>query len=201
MRRQDHKNTSVARFLGGAAAAALLTALAACAQVMAPEVVEVTGPVPERATDPDAHTTVIAAYRYACLETPLDLDGAEEALLDLGFQPAPTPEDAAIKDLRIFAKGDVEAELRLGIQRPVVVSNCLISSPSLDRDAALAALETSLVASGMRYEARDLARLGDPRAHDVRGTAIGSNFWGVVSVIDVKGLRGAALLKTPPKRN
>lgn len=181
----------------GAAMALLAFTLGGCAGVVGPELgAPVPAPAP-RQVDPEAQITVIKAYRAACLETPLDLAGAEQALLAMGF--APTSQNQ--EDLRIYAKGDVEAELRLGPQRPVLVSNCLISSPSLDRDASLAAAETAVAASGLRYEARDLAKLGDPRAHDVRGTAVGSNFWGVVSVIDAKGVGGAALLKTPPKKD
>lgn len=177
-------------------------ALAGCASVE-PEATVSAPPIaqqPPKPVDPAAREAVASAYRAACVSTPLNLDGAAAALEARGFREAllvDQPEDGVF---RRFLKGDVTAELRLGKRRPAVVSNCLVTSPSLDRDAAREVVLGAVAASGLPYEARDLAALGDPDAHDVLGTAVGSDFWGVVMIVETGEAAGAGMLKTP-KRN
>lgn len=143
--------------------------------------------------DPDARLAVIAAFRAACLSSSLDLGGADRALAALGYEI----DDISETDRR-FVKGKTSALLRL--QGPQGPSRCSVWDPRIDRFVAIGAVNEALEGVGLRYQPRDLAQLGDPEAHDVRGSALGSDYVSVISIVDGPEGAGLAILKSgkPP---
>ncbi len=107
--------------------AALLAGLSACAELGPTEPIMPPGPPPPTPEQISAAKSLVAdAYRLACVQTPIDLSGAEAQLIALGFQPM-----APNKSWQRFGRGDVTVELRLGDVRPIEASNCLVSTPVL----------------------------------------------------------------------
>ncbi|MEM9725731.1 MAG: hypothetical protein AAF909_09735 [Pseudomonadota bacterium] len=142
--------------------------------------------------DEQARFLVIAAYRSACLDTSLDLGGAERALTALGFSAA-APEGA----LRRYERGSALAELTVSLGGAAPASTCAVTDPGLDRFAAIDAMDDAIRLAGVRYEPRDLAALGDPDAHDIRGTALGVDYIGIAEIVDSRAGAGLSILKRP----
>ncbi|MEL6978509.1 MAG: hypothetical protein AAGM38_07525 [Pseudomonadota bacterium] len=180
-------------------AALLIAGLGACsvvepeAGIAVPES-EKGGIYARKPPNPEAGLALVEVYRAVCLETPLDLWGAGGQLSRLGF----TLETDNVQD-RVYRRGDARVKLSVGGRAEAAVSNCVVTDSRLDRYASLEALQTAIEASGMRYEEKDYSALGDPFAHDVRGTLEGADFIGVASLIDLRTGSGAALLKSPKR--
>lgn len=118
------RGSRFARWAQNGASALLLASLAACAEFGPTEPIMPPGPPPPTPEQISAAKTLMSeAYRLACVQTPIDLSGAEAQLVALGFQPLPPN-----KSWPRYGRGDVIVELRLGAARPVDASNCLVTT-------------------------------------------------------------------------
>lgn len=184
-----------------AAIAVALLGLASCAE-FGPTGAPVMPPAPPPPTEAEiraAETTLIEAFRDACLASPIDLSGAADTLLAIGFvEGEPTGPGGA---WRRFRREDVIAELRVGESQPVQASNCLVASPVLSERIARAAGTRALSSSF-----RNAQVLGPEEAREItlEGTTVGlvddPEFDGVAVVIetimDERLVAGLTLIKT-----
>lgn len=190
MKQSTERHGRNRRRAGMAAAALLGFGLSACAELGAggAPVMPPAPPPPSPERIAAAEALVGAAYRRACVETPIDLSGAEAQLVALGFEPLPPN-----KQFSRFGRGDVVVELRLGEERPLQASNCLVSTPVLGERSARAIGVESLRAS------RDDARLltdQESRALSPEGGTFGlveaAEFDGVANVFET--IQGEAIV-------